>query len=402
MTSPVDTSVKHFHSDMVGAPKLNGAAGTMIAVLNACLVDGFGVQVATSLVVAGGVATLNFAASHAAEVDTVIVVSGATPAGLNGEQKVTAVETNKVKFATAEADGTATGTISFKMASAGWSKPFVGTNLAVYKSVDPMAHGMFFRVNDASATDARVIGYETMTAVNTGTGPFPTTAQFNGGPYWNKAYAAGTEQQKWECYADSRFVVFIQAPGPVAYGSPLCTAGLVRGFGDLVALRPSGDKYATAVFGARAATSGDRNDSMDVYDGTLTGNALARAVSGQGTAVLCGSLAYSGNPGYLSGTELVLGRFPSEVDGKLILSRRFVGVVQPGYGVPPRGNIPGFFTSPQSELSVSIFTRQVIEGSGELLGRRLKALSTGEAPFAVGAPSMQNGVAFVDITGPWR
>ena len=116
MTSPVDTSVKHFHSDMLNAPVLSGTAGSLISVLDACLVNGFDLKSATGLVVAGGVATLSFSGTHSATVGSVILVAGSSITALNGEQKVTEVASGVVRFATDEADATASGTITFKMA----------------------------------------------------------------------------------------------------------------------------------------------------------------------------------------------------------------------------------------------------------------------------------------------
>ena len=128
MTSPVDTSVKLFRSTMPGAPALRGQVGSLISLLDACLVNGWGSQTASSVIITGGVATATFPADHAAAVESVVLVAGATPAGLNGEQKVPAVAPNVIRWATAEADGTATGTITVKMAAAGWTKVYTGTN----------------------------------------------------------------------------------------------------------------------------------------------------------------------------------------------------------------------------------------------------------------------------------
>ena len=49
-----DTTVKHFDSTMTGAPTLANVAGNLLAVLDACLVDGFGLKTVDSLVVASG------------------------------------------------------------------------------------------------------------------------------------------------------------------------------------------------------------------------------------------------------------------------------------------------------------------------------------------------------------
>ena len=50
-------NTKWFQNSMAGAPVLTGQAGALIAVLNACLVDGFNLLTLDSLVVAGNVAT---------------------------------------------------------------------------------------------------------------------------------------------------------------------------------------------------------------------------------------------------------------------------------------------------------------------------------------------------------
>ena len=104
MTSLVDTSVKFFSSTQAGAPVLNGTAGALKALLDACLVDGFGLKSVVSLVVASGVATITVTGGHGFLPDGVMLVAGAATAALNGEQKVTAIGTNTASFATAVAD----------------------------------------------------------------------------------------------------------------------------------------------------------------------------------------------------------------------------------------------------------------------------------------------------------
>src|SRR5574338_427743 len=145
MTLPV----KYFHGQMTGAPVLSGTAGSRIAVLDACLINGF-------------------------EVNQVVLVAGATggAAALNGEWCVTAVSSTWIQFACPGiGDQTATGTITVKAAPSGsWSKVFSGTNKAAYKSTDPAATGCLLRVDDTSAQYAVVRGYETMTDVDTGSG----------------------------------------------------------------------------------------------------------------------------------------------------------------------------------------------------------------------------------------
>ena len=130
MASPVDTAGKLFNENLPDAPVLNGVAGSLIDLLTACLVTGFGLRTAVSLVVSGGVATLTLAneAKNANRLHTVVLVEGVTGAltALNGEQKITFASPTELKFATAAADGTATGAITVKTAPAGWEKKFPG------------------------------------------------------------------------------------------------------------------------------------------------------------------------------------------------------------------------------------------------------------------------------------
>jgi hypothetical protein len=386
MTSPVDTSVKHFTSGMTGGPVSNGTAGSTIGVLDSCLVDGWGLQTATSVVVASGVATVTFPSAFPATVDSVILVDGATPSGLNGEQKVTSLGSNIVRFATAEADVTATGTITVKMAPAGWTKVFSGTNKAVYKSADPMAHGggMYLRVDDTGTTSCRIVGYEAMSDVDTGTGPFPTAAQISGGGYWAKSSAANSTAVRWAVLADSRFFFFASsAHTTVANGC--CT----RGFGDLIALRPSGDAFATAL--SYGATSTDFSGSFDFSNTVQV--ATPRGTSGLGSSALGRPLPYIGSTSAVSGNDTTIGTFPNPNDGALYLSRRYWATAA---AQPPRAHIPGLLSVPQGVAATTFAAHTVVPGSGEFSGRNLLVLDPVSSQGAVGY------VSLVDITGPWR
>ena len=137
MTAP-STSVKYFTSAMAGAPQLNTTAGCLIAMLDACLIDGFGLKTADSVVVASNIATLTVAAGVGFADHAVVLIAGATPAGLNGEKRILSKTTTTITFdATGISDQTASGTITAKLAPAGWQKQFSATNLAAYRSTDP-------------------------------------------------------------------------------------------------------------------------------------------------------------------------------------------------------------------------------------------------------------------------
>lgn len=391
---------------MINAPVVNGVVGAGIAWLDALLVTGFDTKALTSLVVAGGVATATFSGTHSAITDSVIAVSGVTggPTGfanLNGEQKVTGRPLpTTLTFATAVPDGTYTGTISIKMAPAGWTKVFSGTNKAVYKSSDPASSGALLRVDDTNAQVMRVVGYESMSDIDTGTGSFPLAGQISGGGYWAKSNVASSAATAWAFVADGRlFYHAIQTGYSQTVAQQISP---IRAFGDPIALRPSGDAYAALLAVGNSATASD-------VAGCLGSNAngLAyspRTYSGLGSAVA--HFAYNWGVGgiggtYYSGVTVSLhGAFPNPIDGALYLGKKYA--VQSGT-TNPRADLPGFYAGLQSGLWDSFKLGDKTPGSGALTGRNLLALTCAVTSATTAASSSANtGIAFIDVTGPWR
>ena len=174
--------------DMVGAPQLTNAAGSLISVLTAALVNGFNTQSVVSATASGGVVTFNFATAPGfAALDTV-QIAGSSVALANGVRRVQSAGSNQVLVAVPGiANGAVGGTMTLKFAPLGWTRPFTGTNLAAYRMGGGISQ-RFLRVADTVVGgNGLVRGYETMTAISTGTGLFPTTAQAAGnGVIWYK------------------------------------------------------------------------------------------------------------------------------------------------------------------------------------------------------------------------
>ena len=117
MASVVDTSVKHAYSKMTGASAISATEGALLGALRAFLVTGWGLKAVDSAAISNGVCRLNFASGKsAAELHSVILLAGASPASLNGEQRITAVASGWVEFKTDLPDGPVTGAINFMMA----------------------------------------------------------------------------------------------------------------------------------------------------------------------------------------------------------------------------------------------------------------------------------------------
>lgn len=390
------TSVKYFHSAMSGAPTLNGTAGSLIAVLDACLVDGFNLKTLDSLVVSGGIATATISLGVGAfEADTVALIAGATPTGLNGEKRIIAVTANSFTFdATGISDQTATGTITAKLAPAGWAKAFSGTNLAAYRSNDVTGTRMYLRVDDTDTGNGRVVGYESMSDVNTGVNAFPTAAQMSGGYYWPKANAASATARGWTVIADSRtFWLYTHT-----VTSSIGLAGWTGGFGDFNSLK-SGDAYACMILGipsdlstSTSATTFTLAHAQTSSVGNI-GLTVARSFTGLG-----GAIGPNRRPeSYIyadcySGATGVIAQYPNGPDNSLLLSR--ILVVETTAQL--RGTMRGALFSAQVTCT-SFNWRDKVAGTGTYAGRKLMAIKGAEPALTTASTAC----TFFDITGPW-
>lgn len=381
------TSVKYFHSAMTGAPELSGTAGALIAVLDACLVNGFNVKTVDTLTVASGVATATIGLGIGAfEADTVALVSGATPSGLNGQKRILTVDTvtNTVTFdATGISDQTATGTISIKLAPAGWAKSFTGTNKGVYRSTELSSAQLYYRLNDTGDVNARVIGYESMSTVDTGTGPFPSSAQVSGGVYWAKSTSADATAKPWVVIADG-------ATAYVYLGASGANFGLCYMFGDIFSYKV-GDAYRGVVAGGTSAPGGGYGGDLSQNGGDLC-VAIARAHTNIGSSVLLNrqveSYSYAAHSGAANATAVPV--YPNGADAALVMSRLIT--YETG---SLRGVFPGLGYCVQNVLT-SFAHRDKIPGAGGYEGRNLVAIKCGAD--AIGGAF---AVLFFDITGPW-
>lgn len=385
-------AVKFFYSGMVSAPVLSGTAGATIGVLDACLKYGFGSKSVTSLVISGGVATMNVTGSHSAVVGATVLVAGATPSSLNGEKKVTAITGTSASFATTEADGSATGTITFKIAPLGFTTPFTGTNLRAYKSSSVDATGCVLRLDDTGTTTSRVVAYESMSDINTGVGTFPTSAQFSGGMYWPKSNAADSTSRPWVLIGDERAFIFYVAPN-----ATYTTQGAVFGFGDILSNK-SGDAYGCVLFGHTSTVNVEGSPipgCLGYSPGTNPAfyGYIARDYTFLGGSQLVKKTSGANNgPGY-SGTTNYNGNglgYPNGPDNGLLVSPVDLLV-----GTNLRGRFPGIYHTPQN-VGSALNTLDYIDGTGIFAGKRFMALR----PGTTGDSS--SGVMLVDVTGPWR
>lgn len=386
-----------FDSTQSGAPVLSGTAGALAALLKACLVDGFGAGSVSSLVVASGMAKLAYAGAHPFKVGSVVRIAGATTAGLNGDKVVTETTGNTASFpAPGVADGPASGTITSRAAPAGWQELFPGlSNVLLLKPTAVEASGCVLRLDDTSATAARVVGFETATSNTTGVGAFPTEAQYAGGMYWPKSDATGGAARAWRLVADAQALHLWLAPQAANQQH-----GVLFSFGDLVADK-SGDAYACLLTGggAGATTTTSAVPGCLGYAHATSASAdcyVPRATTGLGSAQLAKKVAaYNTAAGY-AGTTAYNGNalpYPNPADNSLRLAPVDVLVGTSGM----RGRIAGVHHSPQI-LGDAFSTGDMVVGTGVYADRRMLVLRVGAPGAALG----NAGAAFIDITGPWR
>ena len=230
----------YIHSGMTGAPSMStsGEAGRVNSVLSACLVDGFNVKAVSSASAAAGVLTLNFASDPGFEALATLAISGSSVAAANGKFKVLSVGSNQVLLsAPLVPDGAVGGSISAKFAPLGWTRPFAtAANVSVFRQ--PGAQQRYLRVAHPASDAAYFRGYRTMTALSTGTEPFPTTAQ-QANPGFG-TYNSTAAAPSWWLSGDELGFYFSAAQDAI---SPMF--GLF--FGDLVEGAKPGDQYLTTL-----------------------------------------------------------------------------------------------------------------------------------------------------------
>jgi hypothetical protein len=368
-----DTTVRVFRSTDTGAPTLSNVAGTLIAVLDGCLADGYGSVTLDSLVIASNVATCTLSTGHGftaiGATGPVVRIAGATPAGLNGDWRITYVSATVFTFAvTGITDQTATGTITAKRAPGGFEKAFTGTNLAVYRSLDITGTRLYCRIDDTTTTYARIRGYEAMSDVNTGTGLFPTDGQQSGGGYVYKANAAS---RPWTLFTDGRMIYFFcDSTGTAAW-----PGGFL--FGDVASYK-AGDAFGCALISS--ASSGGQCQLFDT--GTApSASYLARTHLQSGGSIIGTRCSHSRSSGLGAGGQT----YPAPVDNLIHL-----WPVECWEGTTlARGMLPGLW-NPIHDGDTPHGT--VVEDIPNLPGRALLIQTTRTASYE----------CVMDCTGPWR
>jgi hypothetical protein len=216
-------------------------------------------------------------------------------------------------------------------AAAGWTKPYTATNAAVFRMgagnqfyLDVNDNGASNGLTGASGKEAAVRGYEAMTAVSTGTNPFPTTAQIAAATSnWRKSASADAVARGWFIIADDRSFILGILDGDTANAYKLYT------FGDLYSLKAS-DAYRVAITVRTAVNSATGSGLLGIAGSlaannatTSTGLYIARIAAGTGTSI------NASMTGVGSTWEATASSFTAGLDGNIYLSRLMFAETSP-------------------------------------------------------------------------
>ena len=379
-----------------GIPVLNNVAGSLIAILDACLVTGFNNKTLTSVVVTSAVAVATVTA-HGYGDGKMVDIAGAGNALINGRKKITFLTSSTFSFpAPGVADGSISGTITAKRSPLGWTRLHAAAaTTGLWSRSDVTATTMSLRIDDtaagnASVTQARALMVESYTDINTFTGLSPTAAVLLNGQYWSKG-ANTVAAKAWVLVGDSKtFYLFTDSS---SYPST-SYAGVPSGplvFGDIKSYKNS-DPYACIIAGNTSSSGdtfgfgGSALNTAGTAVAVTSSSLVARAATGLGANVGFIPLRYG--TGRFGGQGPI---YPSPIDNGLEITAPVLLADGTNALGPIRGEFRGI-GDPQANLPIAVFHKQVLSN---LVGSSNQWLMVGYQ--ITGSP----GHLAFDITGPW-
>lgn len=363
-------SVSVYSHHMTNAPSVNGAIGGLIPLLDAVLVNGISMPSVSSITRSGNTATLVFSNNHGLKYSTRLTVSGCAETDYNGTFVVTVVDPTTVTYTVANTPATpATGTPSAIITSAGWSKPFSGTNLAAYRPASGTRH--YLRVDDTTTTYAKLNGYEDMTAISSGTNLFPTAVQVSA-LYMFKSSTTDTTARPWLVIASDKWVyVWVGRALTVAgdYASST-TWNPVFFFGDYESLM-LGDAFNSALIGSAASTTAGANLGSCSPSSTTANSAhyLSRSYTGAVGAVNFPKHSWTGSSSVGTMGADSSRAYPDPISGGICLAKVYVSE-----SATPRGVMPALY-NPSANLPGN--PGDTFTGRGALTGKTFLLMDVG-------------------------
>jgi hypothetical protein len=385
--------IKWYQSNQTGAPQLSGQDGALMAVLNACLLNGYNLRTLTKITRVGNVATAQADAGHGFRNGDTVRIDGAVEAAYNGDKVIRNVTTNTFDFdVTGDPASPASGTITAKIAPLDWTSPYTAAGKAVYRSKDPASCGVYLRVDEtampgnpdygAGFRTAVVQMWETMADVDNGTG----MAQV----FWRKGQNESTTARPWVLIGDSKRFWLCVAWSESYYGRYVPYL-----FGDFPSFK-AGDGYNGVLAGyfdpGYNWNEPNGNEVCDwVYPvGTAVGNTgiwMARSYTQLGNRVPAMWVAAPGSSGAGIGSTGL--PYPNPADSGIYVMPL---LIQEQGGPSLRGRLPGMLC-PLHGISAPepwLYDGFVLDGTV----RKLLVMANTQ--------NGGNGRMAFDLTGPWE
>lgn len=276
-------------------------------------------------------------------------------------------------------------------AAAGWAVAFTATNKRTYRAASGAR--LYLDVDDSIALYANVKGIEVATAVGTGTGFFPTAAQFVSGMFTIKSQTANSTARPWILIASDIFFYFFCESNQTAFPASDANQGILW-FGDINSFKAS-DAYQSFILANVAATGGNTvwAANLTAPGSTSSGHYIARTYLQTGSALSVSKTAttrqlYANESFFCSSTNWPA--YPDTISGGVNLGETYI---QETSGV--RGKMPGLF-EPQhtiGSLNTFITNQDTMNGAGPLSGLTfifIKTYMQGSATWCV-----------IQINGSW-
>lgn len=420
----MSNKVKWMHSNMVGAPVLTNNWGSLTALLDALLVNGFNLKPVLELTRDDTSATATMSSGHNFRVDQVVRIEGCEEPEYNGDFTITAVTASSVSFSVSGEPASPATTvlgITAKIAPLGFEIAFTGQNKRAYRSPNPLSTRPFLRVDDSLpagytttwAKFGRVTLAEDMVDIDTFVGaraPFdPAAPNANELPSgsgasmysgWFKWYFArnNTAENYGEASAGARSWVLV---GDDRGFFLACASGwggdlrVLYTFTDFDSYKP-GDNYASFLTASdRYQTVGawpvsyPSEECYSTHSLQTTGKICMRDYTQVGGNVRLGLFSLNdGNNQNISGRSGNI-PFPNGPDYGLILHPIYL---REGSG-HLRGFLPGIYWIHQNQPYPHMTLIDQVLG---YVGRKFLIVTLNYAH-----EGNTSGFAF-DITGPWR
>jgi len=198
--------------------------------------------------------------------------------------------------------------------------------------------------------EARIVSYETMSDVDTGTNPMPTVAQAANGLFIRKSAAADSTARVWRAIADDRMIIMVIFTGD--------TANVFTGWmwGDFYS-HLSADGYRTMLIARSTENSSSMGSAPDMFSlqqnnsftTALAGHYIQRSRSGVAGAI---NVQRTNNVGQLSSNATIgtLGSIadPNGEDGGRYLQDFWLHDRSTAPTCSIRGRIRGIYDTPLS------------------------------------------------------